>query len=338
MLDLRRRQFITLLGVAAAWPLAARAQQSIVKARRLGMLLPGAPPEPLVEALLERLRELGYREGRDVVFELRWAQGKNERLTELASELVAAKVDVLTTISTPAALAARKATTTIPIVFTGVGDPVGAGVVPSLSHPDGNATGLSLLATELSAKRLELLREIVPTISRVAMLWNDTNPSMVLRAREANDAAAKLGMAVQSVGVHDLLDFDTAFAAIERSHAGALLTLVDPFTLQHRKRIVEFAAQSHLPAIYEAREFVQFGGLMSYGPSLVAMQRRAAEYVDKILKGAKPTDLPVEQPSKFELLIDLKAAKTPSGHAAAAPPRSDINSRRFTRSPRRHEE
>ena len=204
----RRKFLATLGGAAAAWPLAARAQQSIVKARRLGMLLPGAPPEPLVEALLERLRELGYREGRDVVFELRWAQGKNERLTELASELVAAKVDVLTTISTPAALAARKVTTTIPIVFTGVGDPVGAGVVPSLSHPDGNATGLSLLATELSAKRLELLREIVPTISRVSMLWNDTNPSMVLRAREANDAAAKLGIAVQSVGVHDLLDFD----------------------------------------------------------------------------------------------------------------------------------
>jgi putative ABC transport system substrate-binding protein len=162
MLQGTRRQFISLLGVAAAWPLAASAQQSIVKARRLGILLPGAPPEPLVEALFERLRELGYREGRDVVFELRWAQGKNERLTELASELVAAKVDVITTISTPAALAARKVTTTIPIVFTGVGDPVGAGVVSSLSHPDGNATGLSLLATKLSAKRLELLREIEP--------------------------------------------------------------------------------------------------------------------------------------------------------------------------------
>jgi putative tryptophan/tyrosine transport system substrate-binding protein len=166
------------------------------------------------------------------------------------------------------------------------------------------------LATELSAKRLELLREIVPNASRVSMLWNDTNPSMVLRAREANEAAAKLGIAVHSVGVHDLLDFDAAFAAIEGRHADALLTLVDPFTLQHRKRIVEFAARSHLPAIYEAREFVQFGGLVSYGPSLIAMQRRAAEYVDKILKGAKPTDLPVEQPSKFELLIDLKAAKT----------------------------
>jgi ABC transporter substrate binding protein len=155
MSGMGRREFVTLLGgAAAAWPLAARAQQSVAKARRLGLLLPGAPPEPLVEALLERLRELGYREGRDVVFELRWAQGKNERLTELASELVAAKVDVITTISTPAALAARKVTTTIPIVFTGVGDPLGAGVVSSLSHPDGNATGLSLLATELSAKRL----------------------------------------------------------------------------------------------------------------------------------------------------------------------------------------
>ena len=309
MVDLRRRQFITLLGTTAAWPLTARAQPSIGKARRLGMLLPGTPPDPLADALLQRLRELGYREGRDIVIEFRWAQGKNERLAELASELIAAKVDVLTTISTPAALAARRATTTIPIVFTGVGDPVGAGVVPSLAHPDGNATGLSLLATELSAKRLELLREIVPNMSRVSMLWNDTNPSMVLRAREANDAGTKLGIGIQSVGVHDLLDFDTAFAAIEKSHVDALLTLVDPFTLQHRKRIVEFAAQSHLPAIYEAREFVQFGGLISYGPSLIAMQQRAAEYIDKILKGAKPTDLPVEQPSKFELLLDLKAAK-----------------------------
>jgi putative ABC transport system substrate-binding protein len=311
MLDLRRREFIALLGLVV-WTFAARAQQQPVgkPARRLGMLLPGAPPEPLVEALRERLRELGYTEGRDLVLELRWAQGKNERLPELAAELVGAKVDLITTLSTPAALAARRVTTTIPIVFTGVGDPVGAGVVTSLSHPDGNATGLSLLATELSAKRLELLREIVPNTSRVSILWNDTNPSMVLRAREANDAAAKLGIAVQSVGVHDLLDFDTAFATIESSHADALLTLVDPFTLQHRRRIVEFAAQSHLPAIYEAREFVQFGGLMSYGPSLIAMQRRAAEYVDKIFKGAKPVNLPVEQPSKFELLIDLKTAKS----------------------------
>jgi ABC-type uncharacterized transport system substrate-binding protein len=310
MFQIKRREFIALIGGAAAWPLAARAQQPIGKVRRLGILQPGAPPEPLVEAFRERLRELGYREGRDVILELRWAEGKLDRLTELAAELVGAKVDVITTLSTPAALAARRVTTTIPIVFAGVGDPVGAGVVPSLSHPDGNATGISLMATELSAKRLEILREIVPDTLRVSMLWNDTNPGMVLRAREANDAAAKLGLVLQSVGVHDLLDFETAFVAIERSGADALLTLVDPFTLQHRKRIIDFAAERHLPAIYEAREFVDFGGLVSYGPSLVDSQRRAADYVDKIFKGAKPADLPVEQPTKFELLIDMKTAKT----------------------------
>ncbi|HMF25999.1 MAG TPA: ABC transporter substrate-binding protein [Pseudolabrys sp.] len=308
MLGIKRREFITLLGGAAAWPLAVRAQQPGGKIWRLGILQPGAPPEPLVEAIRQRLRELGYIEGRNILLEYRWAQGKLDRLTDLATELVGSKVDVITTLSTPAALAARNATTTIPIVFTAVGDPVGAGVVPSLARPGGNATGSSLLATELSAKRLEVLREIVPGISRVAMLWNDTNPGMVLRAHEAQDAATKLGVVVRSIGVHDLIDFKAAFAAIERGRADALLTLVDPFTREHRKRIVDFAAQRRLPAIYEAREFVESGGLVSYGPSLVAIQRRAAEYVDKIFKGAKPADLPVEQPAKFELLINMKAA------------------------------
>jgi putative tryptophan/tyrosine transport system substrate-binding protein len=255
------------------------------------------------------LRELGYIDGRNIVFEYRWAEGKLDRLTDLARELVGSKVDVITTLSTPAALGARNATTIIPIVFTAVGDPVGSGVVPSLARPGGNATGTSLLATELSAKRLELVREIVPGISRVAMLWNDTNPSMVLRAHETEGAATKLGVIIQSIGVHDLIDFDAAFGTIESSRADALLTLVDPFTLKHRERIVDFAARRHLPAIYEAREFVQSGGLVSYGPSLVAGQRRAAEYVDKIFKGSKPADLPVEQPTKFELIINLKTAK-----------------------------
>ena len=306
---MRRRTFMALLAGAAAWPVAARGQQPTGNIRRLGVLQPGAPPEPLVEAMRERLRELGYREGHDIVLEFRWAEGKFERLSQLAAELASLKVDVITTLSTPVAIAARKATTTIPIVFTGVGDPVGAGVVPSLARPGGNATGISLLATELAPKRLEILREIVPDMSPVAMLWNDTNPGMVLRAREAQDAAAKLHVTIQSVGVHDLVDFDSAFATIENGRTNALLVLVDPFTLQHRKRIVDFAAQRRLPAIYEAREFVQSGGLICYGPSLLAMQRRAAEYVDKIFKGAKPADLPVEQPTKFELVINLKTAK-----------------------------
>ena len=307
---MRRRDFIKVIaGLAAAWPLAARAQTPAGKIYRVGILQPGKPPEPLVEALRERLKELGYREGHNIAYEYRWAEGKNERLLELAKELVDVKVDVITTLSTPAALAAKSVTKTIPIVFTGVGDPVGAGVVPSLSHPGGNVTGISTLATELSAKRLELLKEIVPNAAPVAMVWNDTNPSMVLSAREAQNAADTLDLNLQSIGVHDLISFDAAFATISSSHFNALLTLVDPFTREHRQRIVDFAAQRRLPAIYESREFVDAGGLVSYGPSFPALQRRAADYVSMIFKGGKPADIPIEQPTKFELIINLKTAK-----------------------------
>ena len=307
---MKRREFIALLGSAAAWPLTARAQGRGENTWRLGILQPGAPPEPLVEVLQQRLHELGYVQGTNIDFEYRWALGKLERLTDLAKELVSSNVDLITTLSTPAALAALNSTKTIPIVFTGVGDPVGARVVPNLAQPGGNVTGISLLATELSAKRLELLREIVTNVSRIAMLWNDTNPSMVLRAQETQKAAAKFGVEIQSVGVHVPIDLDAAFIGIQSGHNDALLTLVDPFTREHRKRIVDFAAQTHLPAIYEAREFVEAGGLVSYGPSLTATHRRAAEYIDKIFRGAKPADLPVEQPSKFELLIDMRTAKS----------------------------
>jgi putative ABC transport system substrate-binding protein len=275
------------------------------------MLQPGppSPSDPLVDAFRDGLRGLGYKEGRDFLLELRWAGGSNEPLFGLALELVASKVDVLQTFSTPAALAAKRATTTIPIVFTGVGDPIGAGVVPSLAHPDGNATGFSMLATELSAKRLEILREIAPNRSPVAMLWNDTNPGMVIRARESEKAAAALGLTIQSYGVHDLVTFNPAFEAIASAGDAALLTLVDPFLRLHRQRIIDFAAERHLPAIYEMREFVEAGGLISYGIDLADMQRQAALYVDKILKGAKPADLPVQQPTKFELAINLRTAK-----------------------------
>jgi putative ABC transport system substrate-binding protein len=304
-----RRAFVAGLGSAAAWPLVARGQQPFGKIRRLGLLQPGAPPDPLVEAMQGRLHELGYSEGRDVAFEFRWAEGRLDRLTQLATELAGLRVDVITAFSTPAAIAAQKATTTIPIVFSAVGDPVGTRLVPSLARPGGNLTGFSLLATELAAKRLEILQEIVPDMSPLAMFWNDTNPSMVLRAHEAQDAAAKLGVTIQSVGVHDLISFDSAFAAVESGGVAALLTLIDPFTREHRQRIVDFAARRHLPAIYEAREFVDVGGLISYGPSLLAQQRQVAEYVDKIFKGTKPGDLPVEQPTTFELVINLKTAK-----------------------------
>src|SRR5712692_605971 len=303
-----RRTFLVSLGAVLVAPLTVEAQPAR-KVPHVGVLQAGAPPEPLVEAFREGLRDLGYVEGRNIVLEFRWAEGRLDRLPDLVADLVGLRVDVITTLSTPAAIAARHATTTIPIVFTGVGDPVGTGVVSSLAHPGGNVTGISIMATELSGKRLEILREMVPTVSRVAMLWNDTNPGMVLRAREIEAAAAKLGVTVQSLGVHDLIAFDHAFASIVNGRPGALLTLIDPFTRQHRQRIVDFAAQRHLPALYEAREFVEAAGLICYGPSLLAIQRRSAAYVDKILKGAKPADLPVEQPTKFELVINLKPAK-----------------------------
>ena len=272
--------------------------------------MPGKPPEPLVDVLLDRLKDLGYREGRNIAYEYRWAEGKPDRLDELAKELVDLKVDVITTLSTPVAIAAKKATNTIPIVFTGVGDPIGAGVVPNLSHPGGNITGVSILATELTGKRLEILKEIVPNAAPVAMFWNDTNPGMVLRAREAQNAADKLDLNLQSVGVHDLISFDDAFAKINSRQFNALLTLVDPFTHEHRQRIIDFAAKRHLPAIYELREFVDGGGLISYGPNFPALQRRAADYISMIFKGSKPGDIPVEQPTKFELIINLKTART----------------------------
>jgi putative tryptophan/tyrosine transport system substrate-binding protein len=292
-------------------PLAvARAQKPPGKVYRLGILQPGAPPEPLVDVLQARLKELGYDEGHNIAYDYRWAEGRLNRLTELAKELVDLKVDVIHTLSTPAAIAAQKATPTIPIVFMGVGDPVGSGVVSSLAHPGGNITGLSILATELSAKRLELLEEIIPGASPVAMFWNDTNPGMVLRARETQNAADKLGLNLQSIGVHDLISFDTAFARMESDRFNALLVLVDPFTREHRQRIVDFAARRRLPAIYESREFVDAGGLISYGPSLKVLQRRAADYVNLIFKGSKPGDLPIEQPTTFEMVINKKVADT----------------------------
>ena len=307
---MRRREFITVLaGVAVMLPCTALAQKPAAKIWRLGILQPGAPPEPLVDTLRERLNELGYSEGHNIAYEYRWAEGKPQRLTELAKELVDLKVDVITALSTPAAIAAQKATQTIPIVFTGVGDPVGSGVVSSLSRPDGNITGISILATELTGKRLEILEEIVPGASPVAMFWNDTNPGMVLRAHEAQNDADKMGLNLQSLGVHDLISFDTAFAAINSGRFNALLVLVDPFTREHRQRIVDFAAQRRVPAMYESREFVDAGGLISYGPSLPALERRSADYVDMIFKGLKPSDLPVEQPTKFEMVINMKVAK-----------------------------
>ena len=300
-----------LLGMLSAAPTADA--QSPAKVFRIGTLAPGArPAAPDWKqrwAFVEGLRELGWIEGQNIVIEDRWADGKTDRLPALAAELVRLKVDAIFTQSWPAAVAAKQATTTIPIVIVGAGDPVGTGLVASLAHPGGNITGLGDLATELSAKRLELLKETVPKLSRVAVLWNSADGGMTLRFRQIQAAAPTLGVTVRPLGVQEPEDFEQAFAAMTQERPDALFVVSDLLTGFHHKRIRDFAAQNRLPAMYERRERVADGGLISYGPSFADMHRRAAAYVDKILKGAKPADLPVEQPTRFELVVNLKTAK-----------------------------
>jgi len=303
---------LCVLLMALSFP--AQAQQA-KKVPRIGYLLPGSPPSPPassnpnVEAFRQALQELGYVEGKNVVIEYRWGEGNRDQLFELAAELVSLKADVIVARNTPATLAAKKATSTIPIVMVGPGDPVRLGLVASLARPGGNITGLSLLATELTGKRLELLKEAFPKISRVAVLWNSGDSAMTLRVNEAEVAAPVLGLTIERVGVRDVSDFEKAFSTISTKAADALLVTLDTFTILHQKRILDLAAKIRLPSMYERIDFVDAGGLMSYGPSLSEIFRRAAWYVDKILKGAKPADLPVEQPTKFELIINLKTAK-----------------------------
>jgi putative tryptophan/tyrosine transport system substrate-binding protein len=304
-----KRLTILILSLALVAIVPAVGAQSSSRPARIGVLRPGSPPDPLVEDLRQGLRDLGYVEGRNIILEYRYADGDLDRLPALAAELVQLKVDLITAWSTPAVLAAKSESSTIPIVFGGVGEPVGVGLVASLSRPGGNITGVSMLAETLSAKRLELLRETFPRAVRVAMLWNSSNPSMVFRARETEAAAATLGLKLESLGVQTLADFDRVFAAMGKQRPDALITLVDPFTNRHRQRIVDFAAAHRLPAIYEVRVFVDANGLMSYGPSMAAIQRRVAGLIDKILKGARPADVPVEQPTTFELVVNLKTAK-----------------------------
>jgi len=297
------------LAILAA-PLSADAQAA-GKVARIGLLLPGrAEPSPAREAFRQGLRELGYVEGQNLAIEYRWAEGRLDRLPELAAELVRLKVDAIVTVSTPAIQAAKQATSTIPIIMASSGDPVGTGLVASLARPGGNVTGLSLLAAELSGKRLELLRESAPKLSRVAVLWNSASQAMAYSFREAQVAARTLGLAFHSWEVRgDPDDFERAFSGITRDRPDGLMVTLDPFTILHRRRIVELAAKYRLPAIYELREFVDAGGLMAYGPSSIDQWHRVATFVDKILKGAKPSELPVEQPMRFELVLNLKTAK-----------------------------
>ena len=261
-----------------------------------------------IEAFRKGLVELGYMEGRNIAIEYRYADGQLERLPDLAAEVVRVKVDVILALGTPAAHAAKQATTTIPIVMTG-GDPVRAGIVASLARPGGNVTGLSDATVDVSTKRLELLKEVVPKLSRVAILWNPLNPTNPPQLKDTQAAAPALGMTVYAVEVKGIDDFDRAFAAIKKDGAGGLLVTGDPMFGTEGKRIIDFAVKNRLPVMHAGLGVAERGGLMAYSTSLADLARRAATYVDKILKGAKPADLPVEAAMKFELVINLKTAK-----------------------------
>ena len=297
---------LTLSLLAA--PLPAEAQPP-GKVYRIGYLATIPPPAHLWAALLDGLRERGYREGQNLVFERRFSEGHAERFAEFAAEMVQLRVDLVIAITTPAAFAVMNATTMIPVVMTTAIDPVGAGLVASLAQHGGTVTGNAILYAELSTKRLEFLKDVVPGLSRVVVLWNAANPANASVWHETQAAARALGLLLHSQDVRGAQDFEGAFALMMQVHPDALLVLDDALINMHRQHIVEFATQEHLPSVFAARESVVAGGLMSYGPSLPALFRRAATYVDKILKGVKPADLPMEQPMKFELVINLKTAK-----------------------------
>jgi len=299
----------TLGTVVLALSFPAEAQQT-PKIPRLGVLRASSPSAvpSRQDAFRQGLRKLGYVEDQNILIEYRYAEGKLDRLPDLAAELVRLKVDVIFAQSTAAVQAAKKATTTVPIVSVS-SDPVGDGLVTSLARPGGNITGLANLTSELAGKRLGLLKEVVSQVSRVAILWHPDNPSSALRMRETEAPARSLGIKLQPVAVREPNDFELAFSTMKKERAGALVPLRSALINEQLKRIVELAAKNRLPTMYDDREFAEAGGLMSYGTVLADLDRRAAIYVDKILKGAKPGDLPVEQPTKFELVINLKTAK-----------------------------
>jgi putative ABC transport system substrate-binding protein len=305
---LKRRDFITLLGGAAAWPLATWAQQA-GRTVRVGMLetvSKALKPDDLA-AFQQGLRALGYVEGQNLRIDYRSADGRPERFPELAQELVGLNVDVITTRGTPAAFAARNATSTIPIVMAAIGEPLL--VVASLARPVGNITGLSAFVTDLMAKRVELLRDMIPGLSRVGALLNMSNASQPSQWTEIDNTARTIGIASQLFDVRKAADLAPAFENASRQQIGAFIVNIDAVTQENRKLIIELAAKHRLPAIYPSREFVDVGGLITYGVNYPDLYRRAATFVDKILKGTKPSDLPVEQPTKFEMIVNLKTAK-----------------------------
>jgi putative ABC transport system substrate-binding protein len=308
---MNRRAFTTLLGGAAVvWPIAARAQQA-GKVHRIGVLETISTTLNVANfyALREGLRQLGYAEGQNLVIEYRSADGRDDRFPGLARELLALKVDVIVTRGTPAAKAVKNATSTVPVVMMASGDPVGVGLVTSLARPGGNITGLSAIVGELSPKRLELIREIVPGLARIAVLANTSNDAVRRDWARIETAARSLGVQSQLLDLRESDALGTTFDDASARRADALVVVIDAITQANQQRIVDLAMKHRLPAIYSSREFVDAGGLISYGVSYPDLYRRAATYVDKILKGTKPADLPVVQPTKFELVINLKTAK-----------------------------
>ena len=303
---------LALVLSALSAPLAAKGQQP-GKVFRIGLLGGGAPPsevEVQQSSLQKSLRELGYIEGRNVVFEERYSEGRIDRLPDLAADLVRRKVDVIVTAGGPSAEAAKQATSTVPIVIVAAGDPVGTGLITSLARPGENLTGITDQAIELIPKRIELLKETVSRASRVAALWNSADRAMTLRYKQMEVAARALGVRVQPLGVQEPGDFDGAFSSMARESPDALFVISDPLIRLNRRRVLNFAATKRLPAMYEFNFYVSDGGLMSYGPNHRDIFRRIAEYVNKLLRGGKAADLPVEQPTKVELTINLKTAKT----------------------------
>ena len=309
---MRRRDFTILFVVGMAiWPTHVRAQQ-LRKIPRIGVLLPGAPAawSRRTKAFLDGLSELGYVEGKTIAIEWKWGDDQFDTLSGLAADLVRSNVDVIVTGGTSATKALKTATQTIPIVMAIVGDPVAAGLVDTLARPGGNATGFSIVAPELGTKRLELLKEIVPNLSSIAVLSNAKNPQSKIEMKEMQTAAQAMALQLHSAEISTEVGLEDAFVAMNKASAQALILLTDPILFSQRKRTVDLAAQYKLPAVYVYSGFVEEGGLMSYGPSDVDLFHRAAGYVDKILKGAKPSELPVEQPTRFELIFNLKTAKS----------------------------
>jgi putative tryptophan/tyrosine transport system substrate-binding protein len=310
-LPLQRREFITLLGgAAAAWPLAARAQQA-AKLPTIGLLVPGTPAShgKWVTAFVQRLGELGWTEGRTVAIEYRWAEGHMERFAEIAAEFVTLKVDVILVTVTPAVIAAKQATSIIPIVFTTVTDPVVTGIVPNMARPGGNVTGLTQQTTELGGKRLDLLRQLVPGLRQVAVMYNGANPSTVSELDEVHAAARTLSLEIAAIEVRQSEDIAPGINSVQ-GRAQALYVLTDPLVAINQLQINALALEARLPTMHALREYSASGGLISYGASFPDLFRRAGDYVDRILRGAKPAEMPVEQPIKFELVINLKTAKS----------------------------